>query len=87
VKSGFGYSDVENGVKMSPESVIRIASISKSMTMAMMGRLMEEGQVDIDAPVQKYLPQFPTKTYEGQPVSRIHIKYIIFLDAPSFWLK
>jgi len=73
---GFGYADIENGVKMTPESVIRIASISKSMTMAMMGKLIEDGKVDVDAPVQKYLPEFPVKTFEGQPVSS-NLRHII----------
>lgn len=66
---GFGYADVENQVKMRPDAVMRIASISKSMTMAMMGKIMEDGKIDIDLPIQKYLPDFPEKEVDGKPVS------------------
>jgi len=66
--SGFGYSDIENRVKMTPEKVLRIASISKSMTAAMLGKLWEEGKIDLDKPIQTYIPDFPKKKVEGKNV-------------------
>lgn len=52
----------------SPNTVMRIASISKSLTMAALAKLWEDGKVDLDQPVQSYVPTFPTKTFEGQTV-------------------
>lgn len=53
----------------SPETVMRIASISKSLTSAAAARLCEEGKLDLDVPVQKYVPEFPQKQFNGQDVS------------------
>ncbi|XP_042327706.1 serine beta-lactamase-like protein LACTB, mitochondrial, partial [Sceloporus undulatus] len=66
---GMGYADVENRVLCKPETVLRIASISKSLTMVAVAKLWEEGKLDLDAPVQTYVPEFPEKEYEGKKVT------------------
>nr|XP_056722005.1 serine beta-lactamase-like protein LACTB, mitochondrial [Euleptes europaea] len=67
--AGLGYADLENRVLCKPETVLRIASISKPLTMVAVARLWEEGKLDLDAPVQKYVPEFPEKEYEGTKVT------------------
>lgn len=66
---GFGFADVENYVPCTSKTVMRIASISKPITMTLLAKLWEEGKVDLDAPVQKYVPYFPTKTVDGEEVT------------------
>ncbi|KAK2917848.1 serine beta-lactamase-like protein LACTB, mitochondrial isoform X2 [Channa argus] len=66
---GIGYADLENRVPCSPETVMRIASISKSLTSAAVARLCEEGKLDLDVPVQQYVPEFPQKQFDGQDVT------------------
>lgn len=66
---GMGFADVENRVPCKPETVMRIASISKSLTMTAIAKLWEEGKLDLDAPVQKYVPEFPEKEFEGEKVT------------------
>ncbi|XP_066491807.1 serine beta-lactamase-like protein LACTB, mitochondrial [Tiliqua scincoides] len=66
---GLGYADVENRVPCKPETVLRIASISKALTMTAALKLWEEGKLDLDAPVQKYVPEFPEKEFEGKKVA------------------
>ncbi|XP_077067226.1 serine beta-lactamase-like protein LACTB, mitochondrial isoform X2 [Siphateles boraxobius] len=66
---GVGYADLENRVPCGPETVMRIASISKPLTAAAVARLWEQGKIDLDAPVQKYLPEFPHKQFEGENVT------------------
>lgn len=51
-----------------PETVMRIASISKPLTSAAAARLCEEGKLDLDVPVQNYVPEFPQKQFEGKDV-------------------
>jgi serine beta-lactamase-like protein LACTB len=46
-KLGFGFSDIENRVMANPNTVMRIASISKSMTMAVVAKLWEDGKIDL----------------------------------------
>lgn len=65
---GIGLADVENSVPCSRDSVMRIASISKPLTSVALLQLWQEGLVDLDAPIQTYVPQFPHKTYGGREV-------------------
>ncbi len=58
---GFGTADVENQVPVTPQTKFRIASISKALTSAALGKLYEEGKLDLDAEVQAYVPSFPRK--------------------------
>lgn len=54
---------------MSPDTVLRIASISKSITMAAVAKQWELGILDLDKPVQHYVPSFPEKQINGVKVS------------------
>jgi CubicO group peptidase (beta-lactamase class C family) len=58
---GFGWADVENKVGVDAHTKFRIASISKALTAAAVGQLVEAGRLDLDAPVQRYVPTFPQK--------------------------
>jgi serine beta-lactamase-like protein LACTB len=67
---GFGWADVENRVAVTPASRFRIASISKAVTAAGVAKLVEAGRLDLDAPVQRYIPSFPEKP-EGAVTTRL----------------
>ncbi|MGB6874884.1 MAG: serine hydrolase domain-containing protein [Candidatus Acidiferrales bacterium] len=58
---GFGYADLEERVPAWPTTKFRIGSISKTLTAAALMQLVEQGKIDLDAPVQKYVPSFPDK--------------------------
>lgn len=60
---GFGWADIEQGVPVTPLTRFRVGSVSKSMTAAAIGLLVERGQLDLDAPVQTYVPDFPEKRW------------------------
>ncbi|XP_026058580.1 serine beta-lactamase-like protein LACTB, mitochondrial isoform X2 [Carassius auratus] len=66
---GVGYADLENRVPCGPDTVMRIASISKPLTAAAVARLWEEDKIDLDAPVQRYVPEFPQKQFDGEDVT------------------
>jgi CubicO group peptidase (beta-lactamase class C family) len=59
---GLGWADVENRVGVTSLTRFRTASISKALTAAAVGQLVEAGRLDLDAPVQRYVPSFPEKT-------------------------
>ncbi len=59
--SGFGVADLENNVPASEHTLYRLGSISKPLTATGAMQLWERGQLDLDAPVQKYCPAFPRK--------------------------
>lgn len=58
-----GCADVELQVPMERTTRLRIGSVSKPLTAAALGKLVEEGRLDLDAPVQRYLPGFPKKAW------------------------
>lgn len=60
---GFGYSDLTHQVKVTPMTKFRIGSVSKPITAAALGVLVERGALDLDAPVQDYVPSFPSKRF------------------------
>ncbi len=57
--AAFGAADLEQDVRVTTHSMFRIASVTKWMTATAAMRLVEQGKLDLDAPVQRYCPQFP----------------------------
>ncbi len=60
---GFGYADLEQRVPVWPTTRFRIGSVSKPLTATAVARLYAAGRLDVDAPVQRYVPSFPEKRY------------------------
>lgn len=60
---GIGLADVEQRVPMTTLTRLRIGSVSKPLTAAAVGLLVEQGKLDLDAPVQRYVPTFPRKPW------------------------
>lgn len=60
---GYGYADLENRVPATAQSSYRLASVTKPMTAVAILQLVEQGKVDLDAPVQTYVPYFPVKPF------------------------
>lgn len=59
----WGLADVEDGTPVDRGTRFRIGSISKALTSAAVGLLYEQGRLDLDAPVQRYVPSFPEKEH------------------------
>jgi N-acyl-D-amino-acid deacylase len=60
---GFGYSDIEQSVAMSPDANMRIASVSKPITAVAVLILMEQGKLELDKPVIEYLSMDPSHRF------------------------
>jgi CubicO group peptidase (beta-lactamase class C family) len=58
---GWGFADVAGKVRATADTPFRIYSVVKPMTAAALVRLAADGRVDLDAPVQKYVPGYPVK--------------------------
>ena len=52
---GYGLANEDTGTPVTAETVFQVASISKSVTAWGVMRLVEEGRIDLDAPVEQYL--------------------------------
>lgn len=55
---GFGLRDRANGLAVNADTQFNIASVSKVFTGAAMLTLVQQGKVDLDSPVTKYIPEF-----------------------------
>jgi len=54
---GYGYSDLEKKLPVTPNTLFQIASNTKLFTATAVGFLVEEGKLDWDVPIKKYVPQ------------------------------
>jgi serine beta-lactamase-like protein LACTB, mitochondrial len=61
--NGYGMADLENFVPARELTVYRLASVTKPITATAVLQLVEQGKLDLDAPVQKYVPEFPEKPW------------------------
>jgi CubicO group peptidase (beta-lactamase class C family) len=59
----FGYTDLQHHVPVTRTTQFRIGSVSKPLTAAAVGLLVEQEKLDLDAPVQRYVPYFPEKPW------------------------
>ncbi len=56
---GSGFSDLENKVQATENTVYRTASIAKSITAVAVLQLVDQGKIKLDDPIQKHCPEFP----------------------------
>ena len=54
--SQYGFADVKAGVRVTPQTLFEIGSISKSFVAIAILQLAEEGKLDLNKPVTNYLP-------------------------------
>ena len=54
--AGFGVTSVENPLEVTPQTLFQIGSITKTVTGTVAMILVERGELDLDAPVRRYLP-------------------------------
>lgn len=69
-KRGYGMSNLEYNLAISPASIFLVASISKQFTAAAIVRLSLEGKLSLDDDIHKYLPEVPDF---GQKITFNHL--------------
>lgn len=60
---GFGWADVERRAPVTPLTRFRLGSVSKTLTAAAVALLHDRVRIDLDAPVQRYVPAYPEKQW------------------------
>ena len=61
--SAAGFSDLESLRPASTTTRFRVGSTSKAVTAVAVGTLLDKGMLDLDAPIQTYVPRFPEKDF------------------------
>lgn len=65
---GYGFEDRESAIPVDPAATLfRWASVSKTATATITAQLVTEKKVDLDAPIQTYLPSYPKPTAYLEP--------------------
>jgi CubicO group peptidase (beta-lactamase class C family) len=71
---GFGDAD-SSGRKVTPQTPFIIGSVAKSFTALAVMQLVEAGKIDLDAPVQRYLPWF--RVADEQASAKITVRHLL----------
>jgi serine beta-lactamase-like protein LACTB, mitochondrial len=60
---GFGWADVDRRTPVTPLTRFRLGALSKPLTAFAAALLHDRGRLDLDAPVQRYVPAYPEKQW------------------------
>jgi CubicO group peptidase (beta-lactamase class C family) len=67
---GFGWSDLQHKTPVTPETRFRTGEVSKALTSAAVGLLLQGNSLKLDDEIQTYVPVFPKKKW---PVTLRHL--------------
>lgn len=57
--TGYGTANLDHGIPNGPTTIFRTGSVSKQFTAGAIALLAIRGELELDAPVQGYIPEFP----------------------------
>ncbi len=69
---GFGFADVERKIPATPETNYRIASLTKTFASVLLMQLVEQGKLDLDAPMSKFSPAFQSE-FKNDAITVRHV--------------
>jgi CubicO group peptidase (beta-lactamase class C family) len=73
--AGFGITSVEHPLPVTVDTLFQTGSISKTFTGTLMMMLVEQGKVDLDAPVRKYIKDFQVK--DKQVTQKVTVRQLV----------
>ncbi|MDA1905942.1 MULTISPECIES: serine hydrolase domain-containing protein [Bacillus] len=69
LNKGYGYADVQNKIENTPHTKYRIGSITKTVVATSILQLQDQGKLNIQDNVNKYIPSFP----ENKNITLYHL--------------
>jgi CubicO group peptidase (beta-lactamase class C family) len=74
-QESFGLADLEQEIPVTEDTVFKLWSLAKPFTAVETMRLVEEGLIDLDAPLTTYVPDFTIQSRfpEGETITIRHI--------------
>src|SRR5688572_18922804 len=69
-----GMADIATAKPMPGDALVWIASMSKPLTATVLMSLVDEGRVDVEAPVATYLPEFAEMQVEVKTGDQVTLK-------------
>ncbi|CAM3276793.1 serine hydrolase [Filibacter tadaridae] len=76
INTSYGYADLEKQVEVTPDSVFEWGSATKLLVWTSVMQLVEQGKLDLDENIQKYLPKdFFTKLHYDTPITMLNLMH------------
>ncbi len=79
--AGFGITNIETGQPVAPETLFQIGSISKIFTATLAMTLVDDGLLDLDAPIVTYVPEVALSDSDAR--SRITATAFVHASRPG----
>jgi CubicO group peptidase (beta-lactamase class C family) len=75
---GFGFTDWDHKTPVTADTPFSIQSMTKSFTAAAVMLAVQEGLLDLDTPISKYLPDFHVNSiFEERPEDKITLRHLL----------
>lgn len=81
--SSFGYADVSRRTPVTPQTLFELGSCSKAFTAMAITALEQQGKLNLDDEITKYLPWFHA-TYEGE-ATNITLRHLLHHTSGIPW--
>jgi CubicO group peptidase (beta-lactamase class C family) len=76
--AGFGYTDRDKKTPVTPETIFSIQSMSKTFTATAVLFAVQDGLLDLDAPIATYLPEFTVQSrFEEHPERKMTPRHLL----------
>ncbi len=87
LRKGYGLANMEWGIANTPDTKFRLGSITKQFTATLVMQLVEKDQIDLSAPITRYLADYPARTGARITIHQLlnHTSGIVgYTELPTF---
>ncbi|HVO98303.1 MAG TPA: serine hydrolase [Bryobacteraceae bacterium] len=87
LRKGYGEANMEWHIANTPDTRFRLGSITKQFTATLVMQMVEKGQIDLSAPIARYLPDYPKAVGDRVTIHQLlnHTSGIPgYTELPSF---
>lgn len=77
LKGNYGYTDIANKTPVTSSTLFRIASMTKSFTAMAILHLRDQGRLQLDDPVEKYIPAMKNQAYPTADAPLVTIRHLL----------
>jgi CubicO group peptidase (beta-lactamase class C family) len=74
---GFGMADLEENTPVTPETIFAIGSATKAFTSTLVGMMVDEGKMNWDDPVTRYLPYFTLNVESDDEKAEVTLRDVL----------
>mgnify|MGYP004616542027 CR=1 FL=1 len=79
-----GYADIAGKIPVTDRTMFRMMSMTKPVTAVAVMQLAEQGKLDIDDPMEAYLPEFSHRKVPDQPITpQESMQFMLHGDQPE----